>query len=434
MAKKARPNQIKELFDAVMAEDGYEAPKNFADVLNVLGKVVEDEKCIGDQHDNLLEMARLAEHAERYDDMCHAMKELIKHQSNKLGPDLKNFVLSVEARNMLSVAFKNEVGKRRSAYRNLNTEDEEGNMVIVDDNDNGYPCKRSYARSPRQELDDKCNEILDLLAKYLIDNNAKDYWMGLAEDAKKKHPDAKPKDKDNDAEPKGPSAFEVQARRQRHVLLSWMEHTLDEVKSKSKSYPYIHKDQKGDGEVEKLQSFCNKYLKAVTACKNIRSLEDPEDMKSKKEYNKEFGAKGGAFDQLQTSVETLVFYLKMCGDYKRYLAEMMDDPKGDLKKEAIDYYEDAFATAELILQATHPTRLGLSLNMSVCYYEISQDQKKACALAKSAFDLAIQQLDGLSDDNYKDSTLIMQLLRDNLTIWQQDQDKKNPANEIEQED
>jgi len=109
----------------------------------------------------------------------------------------------------------------------------------------------------------------------------------------------------------------------------------------------------------------------------------------------------------------------MCGDYKRYLAEMMEDPKGELRNAAIKYYEDAFSTAEFILQATHPTRLGLSLNMSVCYYEIANNKKKACGLAKNAFDLAIQQLDGLSDDNYKDSTLIMQLLRDNLTIWQQ---------------
>jgi len=38
-------------------------------------------------------------------------------------------------------------------------------------------------------------------------------------------------------------------------------------------------------------------------------------------------------------------------------------------------------------------------------------------LAKQAFDEAIQKLDSLSDSTYKDSTLIMQLLRDNLTIW-----------------
>ena len=33
-----------------------------------------------------------------------------------------------------------------------------------------------------------------------------------------------------------------------------------------------------------------------------------------------------------------------------------------------------------------------------------------------AFDEAIAELDSLKEDSYKDSTLIMQLLRDNLTV------------------
>lgn len=33
-----------------------------------------------------------------------------------------------------------------------------------------------------------------------------------------------------------------------------------------------------------------------------------------------------------------------------------------------------------------------------------------------AFDDAIAELDTLNEDSYKDSTLIMQLLRDNLTV------------------
>lgn len=41
-------------------------------------------------------------------------------------------------------------------------------------------------------------------------------------------------------------------------------------------------------------------------------------------------------------------------------------------------------------------------------------------LAKDAFDNAIAELDTLSEESYKDSTLIMQLLRDNLTLWTSD--------------
>jgi hypothetical protein len=53
----------------------------------------------------------------------------------------------------------------------------------------------------------------------------------------------------------------------------------------------------------------------------------------------------------------------------------------------------------------------------VCFYEILKDKQKACDLAKTAFDQAISKLDKLDEASYKDSTLIMQLLRDNLTLW-----------------
>jgi len=38
-------------------------------------------------------------------------------------------------------------------------------------------------------------------------------------------------------------------------------------------------------------------------------------------------------------------------------------------------------------------------------------------MARSAFDEAISDLDNVEDDDYKDATLIMQLLRDSLTLW-----------------
>lgn len=69
------------------------------------------------------------------------------------------------------------------------------------------------------------------------------------------------------------------------------------------------------------------------------------------------------------------------------------------------------------LQPTNPIRLGLALNFSVFYYEILNSPERACRLAKGAFDDAIAELDTLEEDSYKDSTLIMQLLRDNLTLW-----------------
>jgi len=125
------------------------------------------------------------------------------------------------------------------------------------------------------------------------------------------------------------------------------------------------------------------------------------------------------------SKEDLVFYLKMTADYYRYLSEFM--PEGNNKK-AQDYYEQATDAAKDNLAETHPTLLGLALNYSVCCYEILDEKEKACDIAKKAFDSAIEKLDTLNDSSYKDSTLIMQLLRDNLTLWtaENEDETQNP--------
>lgn len=79
--------------------------------------------------------------------------------------------------------------------------------------------------------------------------------------------------------------------------------------------------------------------------------------------------------------------------------------------------QNATDVAQSELTPTHPIRLGLALNFSVFYYEILNSPDRACHLAKQAFDDAIAELDSLSEESYRDSTLIMQLLRDNLTLW-----------------
>ncbi|KAL6505651.1 Growth-regulating factor 12 [Orobanche hederae] len=121
------------------------------------------------------------------------------------------------------------------------------------------------------------------------------------------------------------------------------------------------------------------------------------------------------------SGEATVFYYKMKGDYYRYLAEFTtDQERKEAAEQSLKGYEAASATANTDLPSTHPIRLGLALNFSVFYYEIMNSPERACHLAKQAFDEAIAELDTLSEESYKDSTLIMQLLRDNLTLWTSD--------------
>merc|ERR1739845_193622 len=86
-------------------------------------------------------------------------------------------------------------------------------------------------------------------------------------------------------------------------------------------------------------------------------------------------------------------------------------------KDALAAYNDATQIASLNLKTTHPIRLGLALNSSVFHYEVMNDPSKACQLAKVAFDNAIADIEQLEDDVYKDATTIMQLIRDNLTLW-----------------
>ena len=231
---------------------------------------------------SLVQKAKFAEQAERYDDMAAAMKTV-----TEMGEDL-----SSEERNLLSVAYKNVVGARRSSWRVISSIEQKS-----ESNEKKQELSKKYRDTIEQELKGVCRDVLDLLEKFLIP-----------------------------------------------------------------------KARAGD------------------------------------------------------NVEAKVFYLKMKGDYYRYLAEVAAASDRDsVISSSEDAYADALKTAG-DLKSTHPIRLGLALNFSVFYYEILNAHEKACKLAKDAFDLAISDLDNLNEDSYKDSTLIMQLLRDNLTLWTSDID------------
>lgn len=119
-----------------------------------------------------------------------------------------------------------------------------------------------------------------------------------------------------------------------------------------------------------------------------------------------------------SSPESKVYFLKMKGDYHRYLAEFAGpETHSKCASEAHNCYKQASELAISELEPTHPTRLGLALNFSVFYYEVFGSPAKACMLSKAAFDDAMGVMDTLEEEQYRDSAQIMQLLRDNLALW-----------------
>ena len=117
--------------------------------------------------------------------------------------------------------------------------------------------------------------------------------------------------------------------------------------------------------------------------------------------------------------ETKVFFLKLQGDYFRYKSEYST---GNEFEEACDSAEQAYLKAQEIaekdLQISSSTRLGLALNFSVFYYEIKGKKEDACNIAKAAFDKAMKVLDELEKVKAKDTLLIIQLLKENLILWE----------------
>jgi 14-3-3 protein epsilon len=106
------------------------------------------------------------------------------------------------------------------------------------------------------------------------------------------------------------------------------------------------------------------------------------------------------------------------GDYHRYVAEFsLGGKRKDSADKSFEAYKAASDIAVTELPPTHPFCLSLALNFSVFYFEILNNRDHACHLTKQAFDDALSELDTLSEESYNDSAYIMQLLRDNLTLW-----------------
>ena len=126
---------------------------------------------------------------------------------------------------------------------------------------------------------------------------------------------------------------------------------------------------------------------------------------------------------LVSSIEGRVFFRKMCADYERYLCEIFvgEELKRSAEK-ALMHYKLASMDAEKNLHPTNPIRLGVALNFAVFYFETLGSSDRACHLARTAFDDALAELDTLPEKHYKDSTILLQLIRDNLQKWAEKDD------------
>ncbi len=102
--------------------------------------------------------------------------------------------------------------------------------------------------------------------------------------------------------------------------------------------------------------------------------------------------------------EARAFFLKMIGDYCRYIAESAKDQRlEDTKTQALESYKDAMIISERSLSPCSPIRLGLVLNFSVFYYELIADIKQAIKLGEKALQDAVDKLDDCDEETFRDA-------------------------------
>jgi len=122
------------------------------------------------------------------------------------------------------------------------------------------------------------------------------------------------------------------------------------------------------------------------------------------------------------------FFVKMVGDYYRYMAENAKGADLDqAKSKALDFYKQAM---QIDLPPCDPIKLGLCLNFSVFYYEAHKNPKEAIALADQALTDALEKIDELEEDDFRDAKSIIELLKENLTLWKEEEEGDNAIDDL----
>lgn len=128
---------------------------------------------------------------------------------------------------------------------------------------------------------------------------------------------------------------------------------------------------------------------------------------------------------LASNDDSKAFFFKMIGDYYRYVAESArEDKLEEVKNGALEGYQKAHDHSK-DLNACNPITLGLALNFSVFYYEVMNDHKKACELGEQALTAALEKIDDVDEETFRDAKSIIELLKENLSLWKEEEAENN---------
>ncbi|KAH0790275.1 14-3-3 protein [Histomonas meleagridis] len=123
--------------------------------------------------------------------------------------------------------------------------------------------------------------------------------------------------------------------------------------------------------------------------------------------------------------ESRVFFEKLKADYYRYICEAKpESEKDEPANKAKECYENAMEISKNEIPPSRPTSLGLILNYSVFLYEILGQKSAAIELAQKTYNECSQIVDENSDNSYSEATMILQLLRDNVSLWTQEDNQQ----------
>ena len=192
-------------------------------------------------------------------------------------------------------------------------------------------------------------------------------------------------------------------KEEKNIFYKSFKYVVNSKRSAWLSINYLEEKEKNDERMEIIKNYKNILEKDISdICKNVITLIN------------NFLISKTVLD------ESKMFFLKMKGDYYRYLCEFktLNENKNYLD-ESEKNYKNAIELSQNISWVSG-IKLGLYLNYSVFFYEVKKDAKKAIQIAKEAIKSAKKYSDKIKEEEDKDAEITVQILKENINYWEED--------------